>query len=242
VSSPQTYCTGPCLIFVGVGDDVRTFTVSRSGTAVPGTAEWHEEPMTRTVRYPGTNPVLLGTCEAGPRIVKRPRFREWHTSRRADVPETMIFTGEDALIFAPVNWYDESVYARICARPFRNAPRGRIERGAEGTLMKEEGETYKLWLAFPYSTKINTSLDASAPAGPGGFGLSVMKNMPAGYRYPNAYLLGPDVLDPLGSQARLTSLVFHAVLEEETEATKRQLYETLYDHNMTELIGYNFAA
>lgn len=245
-SFPQTYCTGPCLIFVGVGDDVRTFAVEPTPENVLGSGDPRrlEQRSTRTVRVPGTKPVLLGTCEAGPRIVKRPSYRPWHTSRRGDVPDTMIFTGEDALIYCPINWYDEAVYARICARPFRNDIRGRQETGSVGTLMEEEGETYKLWLAFPFSTKINESPIASIPAGPGAFGLSVMKNMPAGYRYPNAYLFGPDVLDPLGSQARLVGLAFHALVKKAGTILgnfSNLLYEKLYDHDMSELIGYKFA-
>jgi hypothetical protein len=189
--------------------------------------------------------MLLGTCETGPRVVKRPYFRPWHTSRRGDAPDTMIFTGEDALIYAPINWYDEAVYARICSRPFRNNTRGRQETGAVGTLMGDEGETYKLWVAFPYAGKTNPPGVAALGGGPVALGLTVMKNMPAGYRYTSAYLFGPDMLDPLGSQARIVGLIFHATLKKAgtilTSVYANLIYETLYDHDMTELLGYNFA-
>lgn len=241
---PQPWVTGPVFIFVGVG--VETTPQGPVGGYSNASV------IQPTSVHAGRRPVLLGTAEAGPRVVKRPFFRQLKTDVSGDVADDVCFTGEDALIFADVNWWDESVYRRISSRPFYFRNRGVVDSLSVGTLMQREFCTYRLYLYFPYAQKpIFSQAPGAVPnilSNPDlrAAGLSGTRRMPdltvpvangampTGYRFFSTYLIGPDTLDPLGTRARKISLAWHAIPQ--ATATDGPSPK-LYDESITELFG-----
>ncbi len=259
MSVPQLYSSGCVYIFVGVGDNVQTSTFIQevpdptggSGDTGTGTIT---VTTTKTTVLPGTRPKLLGTCEDGPTILKNPYFKPMRTAESGMAADDVMFMGEEAMVFGHLNWFDETVYAKICSRPFTQQKRGLAFDDSVGTLMRRERQTYKLWLLFPNS---DTSV---GPIGTPGIGIRVgaaargvarafgppgipfegltMANMPDGYRFLNTYLMGPDKLSPLGTQARGLDLIWHCIKNTTNASVGRGI---VYDHKMGELVGYDFS-
>jgi hypothetical protein len=159
-------------------------------------------------------PKYLGTAERWPKITERPNFSPTFNDAGGHVPFDVAYEGNEAFTVAQLSRWTEVVYAQLANRPHRSQfGRGTNVNGDIGTLMVQEGRTYPLWVWFPYA--------ALKPA--------AFPDMPAGYRFPNAYLAGPDDLEPLGTTPRKVMLIFHALRG--FDAGKNTFL--LYDHDMS---------
>lgn len=221
----QLYCTGAVDLWVGVGNDTQDAPLIDTSTA-------GQVNLATRRRFQGqTDPVFLGHCERGPVIDIMDKWRTLKSDQAGDHADDVAWMGEEALIFCNVNRFSEFAYSKIAARPVYYQRRGATWRRDVGALMLRNRLTYKLWLRFPYARKpaMRGGLAVSGVdsellgAGPSPtvlttFSLTARGDpMPAGYRFFNAYLIGPDKLDPLGTRARMVRLVFHAVRDFRTK-------------------------
>ena len=118
----QLWCTGPAIVYVGVGGAL--------GQDVP---------------------VQLGTAEARPTIVTYDEWVEaYNDLGGVKIPFDDSWQGEYAISRFDLTRWDEDVLRRIQARPLFTGTRGQWPFGAKGTLMKTEAAYYKLWVVFPY--------------------------------------------------------------------------------------------
>jgi hypothetical protein len=144
-----------------------------------------------------TTPIYLGTTERVPRL----RIRAGWTPVFNDltggvIPYDMLYEGEEAFITGDFTRFNETTIRLLQARPrhfLQPTNRGTIQLLDQGTLMLTEGYAFQLSMFFPYSSKL------------------AFAGMPLGYRFPAAWLEGPDDLDNLGTVARVDRLVFHAL-------------------------------
>jgi len=236
------YCTGPVAIYVGVGDTVtrREVELTPDNPAyVSGGGSW----VFQQSRAVGKNPVFLGTCRKWPIILIKPEWKPIFTDHAGLVPDDLMFMGEHAYVIAEVNRYVETAYRSISARPYYWANRGRAYETSVGTMMLREGQSYPVWLVFPYAVKPIYRATAGGLAavgfipatGPLGILAGALANapaaaMPAGYRFLECVLEGPDRLDPLGTMARSIHLAFHALPQHIKPASGGR---RLYDHDMS---------
>jgi hypothetical protein len=131
------------------------------------------------------------------------------------------YQGQYGIVRADLTRWNEPVLAACQSRPNFTGTRGLNAFGNIGELMLTEGLAYPLWVFFPYS-----------PANAGG--KVAYTGMPAGYRYLNAWLMGPDTM-PVGTLARKVSCVFIAM----TGFNPVTGAMPLYDFNMTGLPAIN---
>jgi hypothetical protein len=171
--------------------------------------------------------VYLGTAEKFPRISIRRQFHPTYTDQGGLIPHDMAYMGEEAFVAADISRWNESVYAQLAALPRPNssvglsspvqAPvRGTNVGGDIGTLLVGEGMALSLYVQFPYA-----ALKAA-----------IYPDMPPGYRFAAAYLVGPDELEPLGTTPRKERLLWHCL---RTYNAKSPTLYTLYDFNLTGL-------
>lgn len=137
--------------------------------------------------------IYLGTAERTPEIQIRPSWSPVFNSIAGEVPFDWLFEGEEAFLTADLTRWNEPVYAASASRPNAGATRGRNIPGDLGTLMISEGFAYQLWALFPYSIL--------KPA---------FSDQQQGFRFPAAFLEGPDSLSGLGTINRRNRLMFHA--------------------------------
>lgn len=201
----KQYVTGPAHLFVGVDPTI----VRATTTAVAGAAG-----AVRSVA-----PAYLGTAERYPKISLRPAYEPTYTDQGAKVPHDMAFMGEEGFVAADISRWNEPVYNALASRPRHRAGlRGFTGSQDHGSLLIAEGLAYELWVLFPYASKAAFSAD-----------------MPAGYHFHAAYLIGPDELEPLGTTPRKIRLMWHAL---RTYTAQNGSYQ-LYDHDMSGLPTIN---
>jgi hypothetical protein len=169
------------------------------------------------IQYPGLNQLMyLGTCKKAPKIIGRPGWQPVHNDIGGPViPFDVSFQGEEAFTFTELTRWNETVYARLAARPHRGQARGNNLPGDVGSLMQTEGLNLGLYVYFPYVAK---------PAYLAG-------GMPAGYRFPFTTVEGPDEFSELGTTPRELTLVFHH-LRQYFPKTGQLL---LYDHTVGQM-------
>lgn len=168
----KLYSTGPANLYVSVG------VVGSSLT------------MRDFLIYPPKASIFfLGTCETKPNISIEPSF----LPLKADIggpllPFDHLFTGEIAVVSGVVNKFNESVYAKITARPTLLGTRGAYTNKDIGQpmMMSGPGRAFSLWIQFPYTVAKPTVYGS----GTGGW------LQPKAYRFPGAILFGPDVVMP----------------------------------------------
>lgn len=165
------------------------------------------------IGFPGRTPVYLGTCRETPRLQILRKYREVQNDISGDVPLDLSYMGQLAHLNFDLTRWDEAVYSGIAAFPHSPGARGVDLLGDMGTLMITEGQALGVWVQFPYSTK-----PAMTP-GP----------MPAGYRFPFCFPVGPDDLAELGTRPRRLNLQFLAI-RGYNPADGSQF---LYDHDMS---------
>jgi hypothetical protein len=178
----------------------------------------------------GGGPLFLGHGERAPRIQVQRMYKPAHTDLAGDVPHDKAFAGEWALVTLALSRYNESTLALIQDVAGANLvgtppTRGFNVPGERGSLMLAEGQAYPLYLRFPFAAK---PVYQSAASGA----------MPAGYRFPAAYLGGPDDLFDLGlPNARKVGLVFECVAPFDPTVTNAYGAGAfkLYDHNLSAL-------
>lgn len=142
--------------------------------------------------------LFIGTAERSPQIqIRKSWMPLFNDLGGPSIPFDMSYAGEEAFISADITRWNESVYASLTAGPFNLGNRGFDINGDIGTLMMTENAAGALTLVFPY-----TSLK------PLTYG-----TQPFGYYFRRAWLEGPDILDPLGTQPRKTRLVWRALRE-----------------------------
>ncbi len=111
-------------------------------------------------------PVFLGVCVQAPEIVFTPYLRTLKSDSEGDEADDVQFCGEEADVYAELNWYNENVYAAIASQPDFAVSRGSTRQRDMGRLLKRARLMYPLWLAFPYAGKILIGgLGASSVAG-----------------------------------------------------------------------------
>jgi hypothetical protein len=167
----------------------------------------------------------LGTCEEKPRIVIRRRGRPVRNDIAGEVPMDLSYMGQEAIIGLDLTRFNEPIVALIDSYPITAAgvggggPRGTDLIGDIGTLMVTEGANIGIIIQFPYS--------AFAPFG----GVNAM---PPGYFFPFCMPIPEEPLE-VGTQARITHLMFHAI-RGYTPANGNQL---LYTTTLPALPGVN---
>jgi hypothetical protein len=168
----------------------------------------------------GYSPAFLGTAERGVRMRIKRHFSPVMNDLAGDEPYDWSYLGQGGLLMATLTRWNEAVYAAMAAaaNPFLNT-RGSDVSGDTGTLMLTEGVSYPVWVRFPYAVKT-----AYVAAG-----------MPAGYRWYSCFLMGPDDLDPVGTQPRKLHLVWYASRSYSVLLNKF----VLYDHDMNGLPVFN---
>jgi hypothetical protein len=242
----SSFVTGPAHIFVGVDPQLFDLlgpakfpvfpnTVMLPSDLVPNyptlTAGVSMPPPTDIVNFPGTdfgnNPshpppsqledivfdidwriVYLGTAEQSPSIEIRRGWLPWFDDELGTtLPADELFEGEEAWITADITRWNEDLYAFL-AQVIQTRPMGGA-RGMQfaqdlGTSVVYEQFAYPLILQFPFSGKM----------------LYRSLFLPAGYRFFNAILAGPDRLEPLGTAPRKLRLIWRAreVLDLDSQA------------------------
>lgn len=154
------------------------------------------EILTQGLIKTGFLPVYLGTAERSPSIEIVRGWLPWFDDEMgSSLPADELYEGEEAWVTADVNRWNEGVYAFLSAVINRGALGG--ARGVNypsdvGTSMVYEAFSYPLILQFPYAGKPQYRF----------------QRMPAGYRFFNATLAGPDRLEPLGTQPSKRRLIW----------------------------------
>ena len=127
----------------------------------------------------GSTPVELGTAENGPRIMIDPKWEDLFNDLGGKTPFDKMYQGESAVVSATLTVWDELVYTALAARFSPGLTRGIDIPTARGTLMLTEGQSYPLWVQYPFVIKAAYSA-----------------SMPGCYRFNAAMLIGPDALEP----------------------------------------------
>lgn len=154
---------------------------------------WTTGPNHLYVGYGTANTAAyLGCFERGCRSSFNPDFTPTMSDVAGGKPHDHIYGGTDATIGGLLTVANWSVLTAVMSRPVAGANFGYDPPGARGSLMVTEGLAYIVWVQFPYAAK----------AAYGGF-------MPAGYRFPTAWLYGPDELET-GTQPNKVGLAFYA--------------------------------
>lgn len=180
------------------------------------------------ITYPRCDEIrYLGTCEFAPKILVNPRYLPISASIAGGseaVPYDKFWMGEDALISGTLTMWNELVYEQVVSRP--NASTGIPGKDSgRGRMMFQEGLCYSLWLQFPRSSK------------------TVFSNayVPAGYRFPAAWLGGPEEM-AIGTGANKRAILFYGLAAYERKRTilgnshvQYQSHFLLYDSLMTYL-------
>ncbi len=164
---------------------------------------------------PSGNPAFLGTSEFSPYIDIRAGWMPMYSDLGGKgIPVDKSYHGQEAFIFFHLTRWNESVYASLASRPGAPAPGNPATRGKNqavdvGTMMNAEQKSYPVWVVFPFHT--------------------FFADMPAGYHFFNAWLEGPDRLDPIGTDARGLDVLFYASYD------IGEKFLTLYDFNCSEV-------
>lgn len=140
---------------------------------------------------PTGSPQFLGTAERAPVIDLVPAFLPVLNDLGGRLkPFDKSYQGEDGIVVARVNRWNEPVYQSIESATNNGTP-GTDASGDIGTLMFQEDKAYEVWVVFPYA--------ASKAA---------MSGMPSGYHFFGAWL-EQDRLDPLGTEPRCLNLMWY---------------------------------
>jgi hypothetical protein len=114
------------------------------------------------------------------------------------IPIDVSDQGEEGFVSADITRWNMDTYNVLAAtpRPFvGGATAGFYAGGDQGTQLITEGFMYQLAIQFPYGAGFKP---AYAP-------------LEAGRRFYQTYLLGPEVLEPLGTQPHKRRLTWHAL-------------------------------
>ena len=151
-------------------------------------------PVSYQVGVGSSNALLqLGFVESDPRISLRASNTDVFTDASGPgVPWDVLQNAEEAMIAADFVLYSETVMGQIKSR-IRGGTPGAGAAGALGSLMRAEGNTFRLLMLFPYASKS-----------------SVYADMPACMNFPNAYLA--DAIDmTVGTKRRVTRVLFRCI-------------------------------
>lgn len=173
----------------------------------------------------GGGPLFLGHDERMLAPMIRPYYSPHYSSLGGEhIPMDMTYDGQDAMVSVNLTRFNEAVYLALASRAPGSRASPVVAPGVDlpgdlGSLVILEGVAFQLWLRFPYSAK---------PA---------MAGMPAGYRFPKAYVAGPDTLGNLGTGTRRTSVQFHCLRETTIVpgAALGGVFHRCYDFNMSAL-------
>lgn len=162
--------------------------------------------------YRGSNLRFLGWTEAGVNIHIR---GEWD-----DVPADLAGTrmpadvqamGEQYFAAGDLKIWNQDVYNQIAARAnFAVDPEGSLGQGSIGRLMIAEGLAYRVLIYAPYSVLKPSQVSFKS------------------YNFLNAWLAGPDVINPYGSRASKIRVLFRGI--------------NAYDCQSGKWLGYNHDA
>jgi hypothetical protein len=212
----QHFCTGPAHIYVAPTDVTTTPTLSYT-SATPAAGGFTP---TRVIQY-------LGTAEKQPRIVVDSQFEPLFNDMGGGTPLDYMFQGEEGVVSVVLTRWNETVLRRIRSLPSPGGIPGLNPNGDLGKFMGLEGNTYPLYIQFPYATK------------------AAMLGMPFGYRFWSAYLQGPFEVMP-GTTALRKQLIFKCTrhfgtspLENALNPNVPPLNSRLYDHDMGGLPAIN---
>ncbi len=200
----QLQSSGPAYLYVSTGQDSPLFdTFSNGALRYPNFAD---------IRY-------LGTCEFAPRILVNPRYVPIQSSVAGGpdaTPHDKFWMGEDALISGTLTDWNELVYEQVAARPVAAVGGVPGKDSGRGRMMVLEGLSYSLWVQFPYAT----AGGRKAVYGTGG--------MPAGYRFPAAWLGGPEDM-AIGTGANKRSIIFYGAAVYERVQTINGASQVIYN-------------
>lgn len=190
------YVSGPVHMYVSTGDISNVPRVD-----LPRNTTFNVLPL----GYPPCSAIrYLGTCEQAPRILVNPRYKPITASFSGgddSAPIDFAGMGEDALISGTLTYWNELVFEQCVSRPLYNARTPGVG-GNRGKLMIHQGLTFCLWLQFPYASKA--------------YGTSLL--MPGGYRFPTAWMLGPEDYS-IGTSAAKRSIILHGHPTYERQST-----------------------
>lgn len=165
-------------------------------------------------------PLYLGTAERTVHYELRHEYEPiMNDIGGIKIPIDVSDQGVHGFVSADMTRFDMTVYNKLAAtpRPLVGTP-GIYAGGDLGTQLITEGVAYPLWVQFPYGGGFKP---AYAPLEPG-------------RRYPLTYLLGPETLEPLGTQPHKRRLVWHA-LRLLAPSTNNTIAALLYDFSTSGL-------
>lgn len=143
----------------------------------------------------GTNPpAYLGTAKISPVIEVKPSWEPVYNDLSGKVPMDMAFMGEEAMTQVELTRWNNNIYYQLAARPqsfsTQEAPglNGPLDIGS---LMLTEGLNFTFYVLFPFFRK------------------KAYASLPAGYRFPGSYLVGPDKHQQMGTHPKELFLLFH---------------------------------
>ncbi len=148
---------------------------------------------------PGTaGAVFLGHGERGPRVrIRRGWEPIFNDLSGTQIPFDLLAEGAEGFVTIDLTRWNENIYQLIASVPIPGAAPGTNFPGDIGTLMMTESKGYTLWLRFPYASKATFNQAISGP-------------MPAGMRFVQSWLEGPDEFE-IGTQANKKILVFRCL-------------------------------
>lgn len=165
-----------------------------------------------------STPAFFGTTERTPRIQIRPAWSPvYNDLGGSKIPFDMMYEGEESLQSGVFTRWNEPIHAIMANRPSSLGSRGRNVSGDVGTYMLTEGFAYNLWFVFTFAGKA----------------VYLANGLPAGYRWPFAWLEGPDDLEENGTNPRKIGLLWHSLrgFDPSTGAF------LLYDHDTSAVAG-----
>jgi hypothetical protein len=172
----------------------------------------------------GNAPLYLGTAEKTVHYELRHHYEPiFNDIGGIRIPIDVSDQGVEGFVSADMTRWNMPVYNQLAATPRPIGGTLGIYAGGDlGSQLITEGLMYPLWIQFPYGGGFKPAYSLLEP----------------GRRFPLSYLLGPEVLEPLGTQPHKRRLVWHA-LRLLAPSTNNTIAALLYDFNMTGIPAIN---
>ena len=163
------------------------------------------------VQYGSARPLYLGTCKISPQIEIKKSTKAVYNDLGGEVPFDVAYMGKEAMTVVDLTRWNEKTYETIASSPqqiFGGGTDGPLDIGS---LYLTEGLGFTFYVVFPFATQ-----------------KKAYSTLPAGYRFPGSYLVGPEKHQQMGTHPKELLLMFHH-LRLFNAATGAFL---LYDSNM----------
>ena len=160
---------------------------------------------------------FLGWSEGGVRVSNRPFYEDVKSDLQGPMATTDVqMMGAECWISLDLKIWNEDVWQTVASRAFAGSgsavAEGYYPSGSIGALVELEGLTYRLLVYMPYGSKT----------------AFLMAGQRICYNFQNAYLAGPDDVDPLATRAEKIRVVFRALLSRDPVSGDNLLYNQDY--------------